>query len=35
MNEYIMTVGQNGRVTLPAEVRRVLDVGPGDRSRLS
>lgn len=30
MNRYIVTVHQGGRFTLPAAIRRELDLHPGD-----
>jgi len=29
--EYIRTVTTKGQVTIPVEIRRLLDVGPGDK----
>lgn len=29
------TLGRNGEITLPADVRRALDVGPGDTVRFA
>ena len=31
MKEYSSTLGRNGRMTLPAELRRNLGLKPGDR----
>jgi AbrB family looped-hinge helix DNA binding protein len=31
MEEYIRTVTAKGQVTIPAEIRRLLEVSPGDQ----
>lgn len=31
MEEYIRTVTTKGQVTIPAEIRRLLQVAPGDK----
>jgi len=31
IEEYIRTVTTKGQVTIPAEIRRLLEVGPGDK----
>ncbi len=31
MEEYIRTVTTKGQVTIPAEIRRLLEVEPGDK----
>ncbi|MCC7025055.1 MAG: AbrB/MazE/SpoVT family DNA-binding domain-containing protein [Thermomicrobiales bacterium] len=31
MREFIATVSRSGQITLPIELRRILQIGPGDR----
>lgn len=31
VEEYVRTVTTKGQVTIPVEIRRLLDVGPGDK----
>ena len=31
LKEYTRTVARKGQVTIPVEIRRLLDVGPGDQ----
>lgn len=31
MNEYVATITSKGQLTLPAAVRRILGIDPGDR----